>query len=309
MNGSLCIYLFGKSCVKDQNEKTLSLELIRVQELFYYLLLHANRPHTREKLAELLWQESPNERSRKYLRQTLWKLQSILDKVSMGRDFLIVESDWLQINPNAMYWLDTQVLEAAYLQAQGLKGSEISPGTAQLLIKAVRLYKGDLLENWYHEWCLFERERLQNIYLTMLFKLMVYCEYAQQFEAGIMYGMKMLRCDPARERTYRQLMRLHFLAGDRIGALRLYERCRVVLENELHVKPAGRTIDLMQKIRKGDLPDKKPEQSISNFLRVENLNDVQLVSCLTRARELLFFTQQQIDHYIDILQTQDSFKP
>ena len=37
------------------------------------------------------------------------------------------------------------------------------------------VYRGDLLEGCYQDWCLFERERLQNAYLAMLDKLMVRC--------------------------------------------------------------------------------------------------------------------------------------
>jgi len=41
------------------------------------------------------------------------------------------------------------------------------------LQEAVRLSYADLLEGWYQDWCLYERERLQNIYLLILDKLMV----------------------------------------------------------------------------------------------------------------------------------------
>ncbi len=62
------------------------------------------------------------------------------------------------------------------------------------------LYRGDLLEGWYQEWCLFERERLQNAYMLMLDKLMGYCEAHSEYEQGLVYGDLILRLDHASER-------------------------------------------------------------------------------------------------------------
>ncbi|MEZ4660564.1 MAG: hypothetical protein R2911_23660 [Caldilineaceae bacterium] len=42
---------------------------------------------------------------------------------------------------------------------------------------------------------MFERERLQLIYLTLLDKLMGYCESQQLYEQGIAYGQTILRFD------------------------------------------------------------------------------------------------------------------
>jgi two-component SAPR family response regulator len=93
----------------------------------------------------------------------------------------------------------------------------------------VALYHGDLLEDWFQDWCLYERERLQNIYLAALDKLMDYCEASRDYDAGLAYGTRILRHDLARERTHRRLMRLYYLAGDRTSALRQYDRCVQIL--------------------------------------------------------------------------------
>jgi DNA-binding SARP family transcriptional activator len=47
--------------------------------------------------------------------------------------------------------------------------------------------------------------------------------------------------EPFRESGYRALMRLHHLAGDRAQALRVYERCRHLLAEELGAAPAPET--------------------------------------------------------------------
>lgn len=87
------------------------------------------------------------------------------------------------------------------------------------------------------------------MYLVMLDKLMEFCEAQQQYETGLAYGSRILRHDPARERTHRRLMRLHCMSGDRTSALRQYQHCVVALEEELGVRPARPTEALYEQIR------------------------------------------------------------
>jgi DNA-binding SARP family transcriptional activator len=226
------------------------LEAQKTQELLCYLLLNRGRAYVREKLADVLWSNSSGAQSRKYLRQALWQLQTVLDRTNgAGNSLLVVESDWLHINPAADFWMDVYQFEQAVAMTRGRQGKELSLAEAQSLRAAVQLYRGDLLENWYQDWCLLERERLQNMYLASLDKLMDYCEAQPAYEDGIAFGEQILRSDRARERTYRRLMRLYYLAGDRTGALRQYEHCAAALNQELGVRPAGRTIALYMLIR------------------------------------------------------------
>ena len=57
--------------------------------------------------------------------------------------------------------------------------------------------EGDLIETLYSDWCIYERDRLQLVYLAMLEKLMGYCEDRQRYPQGIAYGQRILRYDPA----------------------------------------------------------------------------------------------------------------
>ena len=75
------------------------------------------------------------------------------------------------------------------------------------------------------------------MYMQMLDKLMSYSQEHHEYEAGEGYGSTILRYDRASERTYRRLMYLQYIAGDRTGALRQYERCVIALAEELGVKP------------------------------------------------------------------------
>lgn len=244
----LQVSLFGKFCVRCGEQTLDGLDACKVQELFCYLLLHADRPHHREALAGLLWQEQPPAQSKSYLRRTLWQLQNAFTHQDDLNSVVRVDSDWIQVNSAAGLWLDVVVFEQAFARVQGKNGPGLEETAVHELTNAVQIYRGDLLEGWYQDWCLFERERYQQMLLLMLDKLIEHCQSCGAFEEGITYGMQILRYDIARERTHRQLMALYYLAGDRTGALRQYERCTAVLQQELGVKPAAATEQLRAQI-------------------------------------------------------------
>lgn len=245
------IFLFGRFQIQVDEDPIPSFETRKVQELFCYMLLHRGRPHSREGLASLLWSDKPTPQARKYLRQALWQLQSCLENAGEHafRRMLVVEDDWVTMSRDAALWLDVSLFEQSYQLCKGRPGRDLTPEMAQALQLAIQLYRGDLLEGWYQEWCLFERERYQAQYLAMLDKMLDYCEASCDYEGGLAYGESVLRCDRARERTHRRLMRLYWLLGDRTAALRQYDRCVSALAEDLDVKPSARTLALYQQIR------------------------------------------------------------
>lgn len=258
--GDLSIRLLGGFRIEQDSEDIPSLEAGKPTELFSYLLLNRNRPHSREMLAGLLWEDCPTATARKNLRQALWNLQSVLAGVSNVdvERFLRVSTDAIRLNHAQGIWLDVAVIEDAYRDVRGVPGEDLTAEQALLLGAAVALYEGDLLEGWYQNWCIYAREAVQQSYLTMLDKLMAYAESHATYEDGIIYGERTLRCDPARERTHRRLMRLHYLAGDRTAALRQFDRCVSILETELDVVPATSTQELASAIRADRLPISQP---------------------------------------------------
>lgn len=263
---SLSIHLFGKFSV-EYNGGIGGLGTSKVQELLSYLLIHRNRPCPREALAALLWGETATHKSKKYLRQALWQLQTALvpHNPAEGEQLLLVDDHWVQLNTRSEIWLDVAVLEEAFALLKDKPGREMDEKEKDVVQAAVQVYKGELLEGSYQDWCLFERERLQNMYLAMLYKLMSYCEAANEYEAGQLYGLRILYCDRASERTHRRLMQLQYMAGDRTAALRQFARCVVALDEELGVKPDNRTETLYQKIRSGEAerPAKVPRSRLN----------------------------------------------
>jgi DNA-binding SARP family transcriptional activator len=279
------------------------LEARKAQDLLAYLLIYRDRPHAREVLAELFWGERSSSQSKKYLRQALWQVQSALDEgiADSGPPLLLVDGEWVRMNEDADYWLDVALFEQAYGLVRGTSGREMNGQCAEALRAAVELYRGDLLEGCYQDWCLYERERLQNTYLSMLGKLIACCEAHGQFDDGLAFGERILRQDRAHERAHRCMMRLHYLAGNRTEALRQYERCVEALREELGVKPARRTVALYERLRADRLED--PAQvSDQGATNLEASTLPELLARLKRLQVALAGVQGEIQQNIDAVQ-------
>ena len=255
---TLSLHLFGRFSASCDGRSLHSFDGCKVQELFCYLLLY-RKPHSREILAGTFWGDSSISQSKKNLRQALWQLQATL-KANFGpTPVLNVEADRVSLNPALDLWLDVAEFEQAFALMNQTSTREWDESTARVLQDAVELYEGDLLEGCYQDWCLYERERLQNMYLAVVDQIVRYCETNQAFERGLAYAARVLRYDPARERAHRQMMRLYFKGGDRTAALRQYERCVSALRVELGVGPSSRTLALYNKIRADELEPDAPK--------------------------------------------------
>lgn len=292
---TLTLQLFGRFCASCNDRTFHGFDACKVQELLCYLLIY-RKTHSRESLAAILWGDSSSAQSKKYLRQALWQLQTALES-NLGplqSRVILVDGDWVSLNPDLDLWLDVWVFEHAHALMHEMPNPQLDAESTKALHEAVELYRGDLLEGCYQDWCLCERERLQNMYLAMLDLLIRSCEANQKFEAGLAYAARVLRCDPARERSHRQVMRLYYGAGDRTTALRQYERCVLALEAELGVRPSARTVALYKQIQADQL--ELPQSSNKAHISPEPQTDLlpKVLDDLKEVRATLSAIQRRV---------------
>lgn len=248
---SLQVHLLGQFRMRSADEYVVELESRKVQDFLGFLLLNHRQPCRRESLAELFWGDAPFNHSKKYLRQALWKIQSALGADLSGTEkaLLLVDAEWVQVNPEASWWLDVRELEATFERVRGKPGDSLSQQEANDLKRAAQLYQGELLEGCYQDWCLLERQRIRFIYHAILDKVIHWSEANGDYETGVGYAALILRDDGARERTHRQLMRMYYLLGNRTEALRQYQLCADVLAHELNIRPGRETERLHELIQ------------------------------------------------------------
>ncbi len=189
------------------------------------------------------------------MRTLLYRLRAALpDDV----DFLDTNASTVQWQPTTSFALDVTDLESAATRVEQAEQSGNEAAIRAALEQTVDLYRGDLLPSCYEDWILAERERLYQIFLVALERLIELLENQRNYSKAIVFAERRLRNDPLRETSYQQLMRLNALNGDPAKALHYYHTCATVLERELEVEPSPATQDIYERLIGLELPNRAP---------------------------------------------------
>ncbi|HKW92497.1 MAG TPA: AAA family ATPase [Methylomirabilota bacterium] len=188
-------------------------------------------PHSREKLATLLWGDVGELQARQSFRQAL----STVRKVLGGRSGLLVQGEMVTVDP-ARVQLDVATFE-----------QRVTQGSLKALGEATALYRGELLDGLtvgqppFEDWLRGERGRLRELALVAYSKLLAEQSKIGETDLAIQTATRLLTMDPLQEAAHRSLMRLYARQGRRAAALRQYQVCVEVLRRELGVDPEPET--------------------------------------------------------------------
>ncbi|MET1085898.1 MAG: bacterial transcriptional activator domain-containing protein [Arthrobacter sp.] len=87
----------------------------------------------------------------------------------------------------------------------------------------------DLLQGWYDDWLIFDRERLRQIRLHALERLSGWYVSAERFDRAIEAALQAIAGDPLRESAHRCLIRAHLAEGNISEARRQVANYRALL--------------------------------------------------------------------------------
>lgn len=224
------------------------------QSLFSYLILKAGTPHRRERLAALLWPDSPEETARGNLRHALWQVRKAFPRDPQP-DYLFADDISVTFNAGARYSLDVDVLQ---------KTKENAP--ADELMKAVSVYRGELLPGFYEEWVMLERELLESIYEHKMAHLVSLLQKENRWLDVLEWGERWIFLGRKPEQAYRALMRAHAAKGDMAGVALIYERCLKSLK-ELSIAPSTETRVLFERLKREGLKSTgEPQNEVLTLL-------------------------------------------
>lgn len=246
----LSLTLFGGFWIKLSSGAAISLPTQRAQALLAYLALHPGQAQSRTKLATLLWGDTFDTRARQSLRQALSGLRKGLARVQP--ELLQTKGEGIRLNPDAV---DVDVVTFGRL---------VATKDPEALAQAAALYQGDLLAGLdvkaepFEEWLLGERERLRELTIEALARLLGYQRQQGMLEAAVQTALRLLGLDPLQEVIHRTLMHLYTQQGRRDAALRQYQICVEVLQRELTVEPEADTKQLYQEILRQRLEHTMP---------------------------------------------------
>jgi DNA-binding SARP family transcriptional activator len=226
----------------------------KVLSLLGYLIAHHDVPQGRDKLVDLLWPDLLPRQGRRMLSDALWRARRLLTLPDADDTPLLdISGNAVAFRPAAETFVDLIAFErllaplAASLDEP--TAGELGDDVIAQLREAVALYRGDFLEDCYDDWTLYERERLRELYLGALRRLLAHDMAAQAYDAALQTALRLVHADPLREEAHRDLMRLYYLLGREADALRAYEQCCKILDEELGIEPDPATVSLYEEIR------------------------------------------------------------
>ncbi len=237
--------MLGDFHLFDNEQPVSKIHAGRQQALLAYLILHRDAPQPRQYLAFQFWPDLPEEQSRNNLRQLLHQIRQDLPT---NERFLEISASMVQWHLDTTAHVDIIDFEEALDRASQAERSGNTHIVVTDLEKAIKLYQGDLLPACYDDWIIPERDRLRQRYREALDRIIALLERQRAYQAAAAYARQLVLLDRLDENSYRLLMRLNALNGDRNAALRAYQDCVNVLEQELGVKPEPATEELYQRL-------------------------------------------------------------
>ncbi len=243
----LRVYLFQSLRLETENQRVLDAGSPLTRALLAYLFLHRERPVDRRKLAFLFWASQTETVARRNLRQYLHRSKSTFEGLNFDGDIILTTGTSVQINPKADLWLDVEAFRALTRPAAGAADLE----------KGIALYRGDLLDDLYDEWCETPRRELRQLFLQSLNRLSAALQESYRTEDALAVTQRWIAAEPFDENAHRRLMSLYAELGKSNQAVLHYKELKESLEKELGIAPMPETEALLKIIRSGNFQRKQ----------------------------------------------------
>lgn len=248
----LVIRLLGPPQI-ELDGKLVSVETRKAIALLAYLAV-TGQAQSRSTVAALLWPDSDETRAKATLRRTLTALNN-----AIGKQWLIADRNTLTLPPQPDLTIDLHRFAALLAQCPQEVDEHSCGKCLPLLQEAVGLVHGDFLSGFtltdsseFDDWQAFYSESYRQSLANAL-RLMLRCYLLQEaYDQAIQTGRRWLALDALHEPAHRALMEAYARAGQRTNAVRQYEECVRVLDEELGVPPQQETTVIYEQILAGE---------------------------------------------------------
>ena len=210
------------------------------QSLFAYLVLNSEKPHRREKLAGLLWPDSPEKTAKDNLRHALWRIRKALSS-NLSNEYLLSDDFAVSFNSSAHYWLDVMILKDAEMCKY-----------ADDLISNLSVYQDELLPGFEEEWVRLEREYLNYVFEHNMARLLMMLQSENRWLDVLNWAERWIAFGQRPEPAYRALMLANEEKSDISKVEYAFERCLRSL-GEIGLEPSEETRKLYAKIKAKNL--------------------------------------------------------
>jgi alpha-glucoside transport system substrate-binding protein len=210
--------------------------------LFACLVLEQGRPVPRDELAEVLWEEAPPATWEKALTVLVSKLRVLLADLGVDDAKTLTSAfGCYRLSLPEGTWVDVIAADHALRKAEAALETDDAEQAKTVALHAASLARPTFMPGEDGAWVEAKRRELVEGRRRALSCLAEACLRSGDEVEAAKWAEETIALEPYRETGYRQLMAAHAAAGNRAEALRVYERCRVLLATELGAYPSPET--------------------------------------------------------------------
>lgn len=209
-------------------------------------LAHSGQSHSREFIADLLWDSSSTKQALSNLRTAISRLRK------QTGEALVVTHKSLTLDPESIEQVDSVMLLQALADVRQVELLE----EALALQQALDIYRGEFLADFtlkdappFEAWMMETREHLRQQVIAAYDRLGRYALSSEEVEFGIATARRWLEVDSLDERAHTLLIRLLIDAGNVREAVSHYDVCTNLLRAELSIEPPPELVTLIQKVQ------------------------------------------------------------
>ena len=247
-NAPIRIQTLGQFTVWRKDTKITTKEWGRDKtiQLLQYLISNRQRNALhKEKIMDDLWEEGDD----RDFKVALHGMNKALEPNRPSRtepEYILRQGVSYHLNLDKI-WIDTDALEKYIIIGNESFSSHTT--TAKKAYKlAIDIYQGIYLPNRiYEDWSSEEREKVQLLILSAYITLAELLLEENPIES-IRLSQKAISIDPTWEDAYRLQMQAYLAKGNRPQAIKTYQNCVHVLEEEFGIDPLPETKKLIREI-------------------------------------------------------------
>jgi DNA-binding SARP family transcriptional activator/pimeloyl-ACP methyl ester carboxylesterase len=204
----------------------------KAKQILKLLALQVGRSMHRDQVAEAIWPGIDPEAAANNLHKNIHYLRNAVARYGYEGEFISLHDGTLELSSDV--WIDAHEFVDECLRGRDAQDVD-------RLQRALARYRGELLpDDLYEPWTERHRDNLRALFVSGSLRLSSLLLKQGAFRQAGEHASAALQVEPTMEDAHWMLMRIHDQAGNRAFALRQYERCKDVLQQELGIEPGER---------------------------------------------------------------------
>lgn len=213
----------------------------KARQLMQFFVNGRGKLFTREQISDRMWPHLEGETATQNLKVALNALNRALEpnrEPGMNSFFILRRENMYGLNPAAQIAVD---VDDFYTLCKSNEETD--------LMEALSIFEGDYLceiseDNWAND----KRESIRDLFLNTALKLAELHMHAAKWDDAVKLSHDILAVDNCNEPAFRILMQCHAARGNRAAVLAVYQRCCLILREDLDVVPSAETTSLYQQL-------------------------------------------------------------